>query len=675
MCTAGLRAVQMAWWLSGFGRAVAREVSDTLLGPESLEELVTLYIETTTRQQLAGTVMRHWLRLPADRRWNATALAESLGISRQRVYQLKAKYSCLLRRPESLRLLTLFWLASLDTIRIGGGACTLEELGAAVSYTYGWQNLPPNEVLAALLRLQEGIDVDDRLGIVIARSHQCLSCSTAARALDGAFSVDSSTKTVDEVRDLILTSCGLRRSCSTRHLRVSRAFVAALVGRTDGLWLKGGHVYHQEGVRPRNLRVKLVEEVLRSAERPLSLAELSHLIRSACSELENVRDGNVRAWVDRSDRILRWGRQRFVHEDHVKVSRSTLQKAEDWLLGRLRLNRVPFVSVEGAYAALKAECQAAGLDSRMALYACLRKLAHPQLAYPRYPQVYLRSQYLKRVPNHVVLESFVRDAGAEVGYDVVRTYAIDNLMLRRSQFEQSVLRMKNVVRTKLGFMHVDHLRMDRLRLEDLVRVIRRFLEDEEHVSVHKVFSERQVTCSLAGVSSPEVLYSLLRVYASDQLSLSKYPQICLRSADRIHVRDQLADYIRAKRAPCTLHELRHYFVDQLGYSRQTVECVSQDGSVVWMGQRTVVHLDTIEWNNSKQAALEASALVIYRQATAAGRLSLKLPAWLNQTPCLYWVTVLCGPALSWGSYSREAGVSGFWVVVETHMSAFPMPMQ
>jgi hypothetical protein len=110
-----------------------------------------------------------------------------------------------------------------------------------------------------------------------------------------------------------------------------------------------------------------------------------------------------------------------------------------------------------------------------------------------------------------------------------------------------------------------------------------------------------------------LLFSIIQFYFSDQFELSRYPSIRLSGltteADRATgVATEVISYIRSKGAPCSFLELYQHFVDELGYGHMSVyNVVYSRNKIIRYSEGVVVHVESLEWAETQQAALELLA--------------------------------------------------------------------
>ena len=196
--------------------------------------------------------------------------------------------------------------------------------------------------------------------------------------------------------------------------------------------------------------------------------------------------------------------------------------------------------------------------------------------------------------------------------------------LKEFMLNQYLSRVPNIINTRGTYIHTDNLKIKKQELTEIITYVKNILAKEKHVSVHKVFNEKRVSCKTAGIDSPELLFSLLQFYEDDEIEAQKYPQLHLAletesNKRRSGILYEVAAYIKNKHSPCTYQDLEYYFVEKLGYSERTVFFIVYRDYIYKYLPSCLIHHDTIEWTEEKQKQLEKVALQVYSDAVAAGK--------------------------------------------------------
>ncbi len=169
---------------------------------------------------------------------------------------------------------------------------------------------------------------------------------------------------------------------------------------------------------------------------------------------------------------------------------------------------------------------------------------------------------------------------------------------------------------------MDNLKLEYSELDALKKYIMSFLESEGHISVQKVFKDRQISCNVMGIDSPEMLYAVLQVQNDCNIELPRYPLIrAVQNKGEFSksrsVISEVVNYIAQKNGPCSFDELESHFIKKLGYKSVYSVCIRS--CIVRYSRGSVIHLDAVKWTDDKQYALEEEAQKSISQARSAGR--------------------------------------------------------
>jgi len=369
--------------------------------------------------------------------------------------------------------------------------------------------------------------------------------------------------------------------------------------------------------------VVAVETALQLSKSPMHFS----LVYKKMKKFRSLRGGssvhNIHATLDRCENALLWDRGTFIHKNNITIPYDLIKDIEQWLEIKLKED-IPFVSVYGPFRYFEKRCIEGGISSESALYTCLREAANPSFVYPHYPYTYLKQNYIHRLPLLMTIEQFFQEAGGRVPYSEFKNFALNGLCIKEFQMNQVTAQLSNVIRIAGGdFLHIDYLKLDEVRLRMITHYARESAAKEGHISVKKIYDDKIIDCKMAGIYSPEMLYSIFQLFAEDDFLLPNYPQILPpeggQESDKKGIFKQFIAYIKDKEGPCSYQELEEYFVDKLGYDGKSFFHLIYQEDIYRYLQSCLIHKETIGWNDIKQNQLEQIASKIYTQAVAAGR--------------------------------------------------------
>lgn len=621
------RIIAGLWYLKHYDKIHFDKIDSVQDAMElGFDELIRAAVMSTTRKLRDVVILLGRLGIPGRHIWTLDELGTVFDLSRARVGQIANKYLKKLKTLLNNYEFQQFWDVIKHIVLELGGACSTNEMACRLTEKHGWNDLPSDASLAALLKLSEHVDIIDSDTVIIPEC-KCLNCDAVLLALEDIFEEDKSERSIPFVVDILLHNCSQILKCKSYFsaMSFSESFIQLISQRTENILLEDGAVYCSDtwGAR-RGSRTQLVEQILRSVARPMHFTEVYKEVKRHLPEGTEFSENNVHHWLGHSENLLLWDRGTFIHSDCVDIPNEPMTAIESWVIDKLNAG-VPFISVSGAYAAFEDLCNEHGIVSESALYALLRRSPNTLLCYPRYPQIYLDYTFESRIPAVVALEQFVQDAGREISYSTLRDYALQDLCLKDFQFQQCISQFSNLVRTSRdGFTHLTSHKIDHRKLSELCDHVKKLLHDNEHISIVRVFADKRVTCMMMGIDGPEMLYSLLRLNFSDDLRLTNYPMVRIAniSSSKNTSRGVIAEvvhYVKQKKAPCSYDELESKFVETLGYNQRNVYAAAMTDELVRFGKGSLVHIDTLGWNGNKQHSIEEQAQSALIEARQVGK--------------------------------------------------------
>lgn len=628
VCFDALSQVRAAWRMKLFAQQAMAEVNGELLQScKCLRDLATRFaceLSSVTRDH---TILLGRWGLLEGRKWSQNELARELHMSQMHVSRICQKLMNKAKSRADTGALAGLWVATSEHLGACGGACLVAQLALRLTEALAWVEEPSETALVSLLKLREDLTIDKQTGIVTDPKSPCLHCQSVVRALDQLFAEDKDERTVEEIADDLVLSCHLVPECQERisHLGFSEGFVRTIASEASDVIVDSGVIYCKDtwGSR-RGSRTQIAESVVKEAARPMHWKDIYYEIKRLHPNDKRVTEHNVARWLASSANLLLWDRGTYIHRDWVTIPRSLVTQVECWLAARLDTG-LPFVSVAGPWTVFEESLTDAGIPSESALYSCLRELGHPKLAYPRYPYVVSSDAECERLPVSIALEQYILDAGGLTTFQEIKAYAVEELCIAEQLFPIHLYNVPNVIRAGKGhYVHFQNLTLDHARLGAVLSHASGLLAAEGHVSVEKVYSDRQISCKTMGIDSAEMLYAVLQAHADEDMQLPGYPQIV--SADYRNggggsrgILNEVADYIALRESPCSFDELEQHFAEELGYNIGTVYNVIIRDCVVRYSRGSLIHLDTLEWTEDKQRAIEDEARAVIDQAHRAGR--------------------------------------------------------
>lgn len=619
--------IHTLWQMKLFAKKATMEVSD--LGTECFADfnsMMQTLIDLAVKNPRNKKIFRRRIGMVQNRIYTLEEIGNTFGLSRERVRQIVSRATTAIKSLSINNKFKKLWIVLDEILKSNGGACTFTEMAEQMAVKLGWKMKPDLIPLEWLLEIFGKVVINRNDGIVYDDKHTCLNCNIVALALKDMFAENCEEQSLQKVICDLKLEC-VRHDCCVKNKFVpqfSEGFARIIINKSDLLFDEGAVYCSSTWGNKRGTRLHLVESILKSAGLPMHFSEVYQQVKNLHPDDKRVTEHNVYSWLGRTENILLWDRGTYVHRDQVEIPDELIGEVERWLQKRLE-SGVPFVSVAGTYLAFKEQLVATNVPSESALYSCLRELGHPKLAYPRYPYVVSSDAECERIPVSIALEQYVLDAGGLTTFQEIKAYAVEELCIAEQMFAIHIYNVPNLIRTGKGhYVHFQNLTLDHARLGAVLSHASGLLATEGHVSVEKVYSDKQISCKTMGIDSAEMLYAVFQAHADEDMHLPRYPQIMSvdyhnMSEGSRGVLNDVEDYIALRKNPCSFDELEQHFTEDLGYKIGTVYNVIIRDSVVRYSCGSLIHLDTLDWTEDKQRAIEAEARTVIDQAHRAGR--------------------------------------------------------
>ena len=665
-CLDAYNRIRLVWR----AKAHARRADDRVSGLPaecyvSFKQMAQAFIDLVVKSPREETILLGRLGLLEGRRWTLEELGSLVGLTRERVRQIEQKRFKVLKSPRKIWKLARLWLAAEETLRISGGVCLLGEMSEQIAAKLEWDQRPDDEALCSLLELLGHVTVDRQAGLVYDPAHTCVGCQTVISALEALFAEDKSERPLSDVTAHLLACCAEREECGKvyRSLSISEGFVHFATRKTEDVLADDGVVYCRDTWGGRHSsKVRLVERLVQDAGRPMPLSEIHREVKMLLPNDKRATRCNVRRWLGTTGNILLWNDDTYVHRHSVSIPHSLVAEITDWFVSGFADDTL-VVSVNDASRIFQERLSAAGIASDSALYSCLRIDASDQLICPHYPYVVMNSLSAEQQVVALKLSQFVFEEWGWVRDSKVRRYAALELGCEGESFTTIFRSAPDIVHaSKQTCIHIRHLRIDPQGIQSLLARTQQLAAIAGHVSVEKVFVDKQVTCVTLRIDTPEMLYAVLRCCAGDRLLFPYYPRILSRGHNsRSPLVEDIADYIATKRAPCSLEEIQHRFVEELGYSSASIARAVACPDVLRFSRGCYVHADVIAWSSEKQNRLLEQSQRAHSRSLRDGRCFTLLSSLLEHYDLpelangVVWTPTLLGDVLTQSGHYRVLG--------------------
>jgi hypothetical protein len=598
----------------------------------SYDSLISAWVLRRTGNEKYTDMLMRRMGWGLDEPETLESIARAKRLTRERVRQIEVKLRLSLRHPNSIKELYPLWIAIDSFLQESGGTCYVDELSEALQRYYKWKEKPSSSGLKNLLYFCPAgiLDKNSYIGNGEFIYSQNFFCSGCAEVSSHVLEIVSKAKKLGimDVIDQVNTFC--KNQCEKGHkyyFKFKRSFIDYII-RDNELLRKSvksdeNNLYHIDTWNALHGRlISAIESILKSNRRAMHFTEIYSEIAKTRADIYDVSfsEHNVHATLDRMPNVFLWDRGKFIHRNHVQIPHILLGKIEKWIITKLEKG-LPFISINGVFNHFKDHCVAVGIPAESALYTCLRVNKNDKLSYPRYPQIILSNKEDQKTPYSVLIDEYFKEAGGAISFKQLKEYFLNEIGLKQFQLNQLISNNASIIKiSSAEFIHISNLKYNskasKKDFDELVEYSAKVASKEGHVSISKIFKDRIVQCKQIGIDSPEMLYSLFQLYASERLHVVRYPQV--RQAGKDESREQyialdIVNYLKNKKSFCAISELEEHFVNKLGYGLQTIWSIRYREDIYTYLRGSVVHRDVINWSPDKQNTLEKIATSVYNE--------------------------------------------------------------
>jgi len=621
-----LLAIEDCYSLSGLVERLRRTEPDR---PEDLE--LEALVRTALKRGIkapdhalrATEVYLYRLGLLTGKMETHRAIGAMMGLTGARIDQIEKQSLRGFDASEFLESLLPLRVALLTQLHGSGGAASLDDLTQGLASSLRLKETAPATVVLRLAEILPECDTTAGPDIVLLAGLSCLGCD-AVRSVVDDIKAGSAPVTLSAATEQVTGECRAttRNACTVPVM--SPLALEAIIRSEQGLSLRKGWVAPRGTSRAGVGSITgLAEEILRREARPMHFSEVHQALVEEVGYSGSARF--IHACLDANPEVVRWDSGTFLHKSHMPFPYSLVRRVEDWTRGCLTApDDLPMMSVHGVYEHFRDPCIAEGISSESALYSLLRESADPDLVYPRYPRVFLARGFAGRVPLSVVIEEHIRTAGRPVSPKELRDFVVSRMGFKDFQLGQTLARgIPNTLRTgHSALIHEDYVSVDATVVEKCALHAARLMPGDGQVSVKRVFEDLRVDCVLAGIDSPELLFSLLRRVEPDGLVTGRYPLLVRpdhSAPSSLSMFESVEEYVRSKGGPCSFQELEEEFVEKRKYGAQTVFAVAHRHHVHRYLPASVIHEDSLGLDDWGVRDLHRMAAQRCADDAAAGR--------------------------------------------------------
>ncbi|MBU5465814.1 DUF4145 domain-containing protein [Virgibacillus sp. MSJ-26] len=134
------------------------------------------------------------------------------------------------------------------------------------------------------------------------------------------------------------------------------------------------------------------------------------------------------------------------------------------------------------------------------------------------------------------------------------------------------------------YIHVNFVLVDETWLDSVITTAESWHKEEEFFHIRKLFNAVKKEAFEQGVPNEYALYSLIRIFPQQKLSLPRFPTVLPYGADRLENHEWVTKFLKERARPVAVRELMEEFVHQKGWREFTLT------SILW-GSTKIIPYD------------------------------------------------------------------------------------
>lgn len=552
-------------------------------------------------------------------------VGHNYGVTRERVRQIESQDLKKLKKTISSDKDYFYpiYLIVDSCLHKFSGVASFETVSNCLKKHFKWDSAPShtgfqNIIARAPQELFNIVVTDNNDGFLLSNNSTCIKCSDICGQLIDLLNKSNEVNLNEAVK---FTNNFCRNKCRNQYQLVAnfnKDFIQLLLNENDqirgNIKEKAGSLYSKSEWEKRDGRLlTCIETLLKDNARSMHFSEVYNDLKKLRPNDPYLSERSVHGALDRSEDLFLWDRGTFIHREHITFPLDLINNIQEWIISKLK-GGLPFISIGGVFSNFRRDCIANGIPTETALYISLREHQHNVLVLPKYPKIYLADSFTSRIPNSVILDDYLLEAGGPLPYKEIKKFFLENIGLKPFQLDQLLANEPKAVKiSSTKYIHLDNVVFDKkefkLNYELLILSTLNKAGKAGHISIKKAYNDKVLSFRKMGVTSVEMFRSLLKIYPSEKFNVLRGTHITTLDKEYSQgnvFKTECLSYIKNKRDFCTISELEEYF-GKLGYNEQVVWSIRYRDNIYNYLRGAIIHADTIEWNDKKQARLESIA--------------------------------------------------------------------
>lgn len=308
-----------------------------------------------------------------------------------------------------------------------------------------------------------------------------------------------------------------------------------------------------------------------------------------------------------------WGRGFYIHRNYVKIPKELLRKIDMQIAKWLKSQ--PTLMIIKVYEYFKEELIDQHIPNEYALYTLLREVKCDNgVSYPKFPNILQEGQEVKYKSE--MITDFIKENGPFVSIELLSKEFIDKLGWKEFTLSFNLSSKDEFIQdaphsyTLLEFYN--HVTEEQLQM--IVNKLDNKLSVSPFFQATGLFIELEAYCRSLGITSPYLLYGILKGRFAEEFIFPRYPHILKQGveADSVSMIKIVESYLLEQQCEVSREELLQWMTEDVGGNARIIDIALANSDNIFYYTRgqygEYVHKDVIGWD--KQKAEQVRGIVL-----------------------------------------------------------------
>jgi DNA-directed RNA polymerase alpha subunit len=480
------------------------------------------------------------------------------------------------------------------------GIIGANQLGALISQDLGWDPPLTGKAIKELLRnfsfIGKQVSFD---GKNVSKSHPCRECQHLMDGLEATVkSSDNETIDVASVMERFQRLCKDRTifGCEHQETIISDELLSELCCQL-------GFKRYGSKICSANAHALATGGLLKRAEAYLYINKGVHSeeeIQEALKASSGDTCDRLRPALLSSSECLRWGKDTFIHQRHVKVSSHVLEIIRNEV--ETQLAKSDFASVAGIFNEYRFTFLDEGILSNYALASLISHYFGNIFYVDHYRYIHSEKPN-SRTSLNSCLEKWLLDQGRAVSLEDIKSKIINDFGAKEGSAGFYINQSDEIIPLEdKSYVHADNF-CEKSDLEPFEKWIEAALGTNKQVGARRLFDDCSIACFQLGIRSAKTLYFIMRYFYSDQFDFPRFPHISRQGRDALSLNAAIEKYLLEQNGIVSVEQCAEHF-GKLGYSQVQIKArLPSIENTFFYYPKCVVHADVIGWDDNKKNVL------------------------------------------------------------------------